>query len=86
MMCSIWNTFHMAYFIIHVSGDATLTMGPYGSAGTCVINYAPRQINTVVRAELLFDCSSQCQPYVTINAASQSTVIPAQLTASSNNK
>ena len=36
------------YFMIHVRGDATLTIGPYGSAGTCIINYAPPQINVVV--------------------------------------
>ena len=30
--------------MIHVQGDTTLTIGPYGSAGTCIINYAPRQI------------------------------------------
>ena len=39
---------HTDDFIIHVWGDATLTIGPYGSAGTCIINYAPPQINVVV--------------------------------------
>ena len=29
-------------------GDAMLSMGPYGSAGTCIINYAPPEINVVV--------------------------------------
>ena len=38
----------MADFMIHVRGDATLTIGPHGSAGTCIINYAPPQINVVV--------------------------------------
>ena len=46
--CPVWNTSHTADFIIHVRGDATLTIGPYGSAGTCIINYAPAQINVVV--------------------------------------
>ena len=41
-------TSHTADFMIHVRGDATLTIGPYGSAGTCIINYAPPQINVVV--------------------------------------
>ena len=40
---------HTGDFMIHVRGDATLTIGPYGSAGTCIINYyAPPQINVVV--------------------------------------
>ena len=39
---------HTADFMIHVRGDAMLTIGPYGSAGTCIINYAPPQINVVV--------------------------------------
>ena len=46
--CPIWKTSHTADFMIHVRGDATLTIGPYGSAGTCIINYAPPQINVVV--------------------------------------
>ena len=46
--CPVWNTSHTADFMIHVRGDATLTIGPYGSAGTCIINYAPPQINVVV--------------------------------------
>ena len=46
--CPIWNTSHTADFMIHVRGDATLTIGPYGSAGTCIINYTPPQINVVV--------------------------------------
>ena len=52
--------------------DTTLTMGPYGSAGMCIINYAPLEINVVIMAMPIFDCSPQCQPYVTISAASQS--------------
>ena len=39
---------HTADFMIPVRGDATLTIGSYGSAGTCIINYAPPQINVVV--------------------------------------
>ena len=46
--CPVWNTSHTDDFMIHVRGDATLTIGPYGSAGTCIINYAPPQINVVV--------------------------------------
>ena len=46
--CPVWNTSHTADFMIHVRGDATLTIGPYGSTGTCIINYAPPQINVVV--------------------------------------
>ena len=45
---TVWNTSHMGDFMIHVRGDATLTIGPYGSAGTCIINYTPPQINVVV--------------------------------------
>ena len=51
--CLIWNTSHMADFMIHVRGDATLTIGSYGSAGTCIINYAPPQINVVVMTLVL---------------------------------
>ena len=47
-------------------------MGPYGSVGTCIINYTPPEINVVV-AKALFHCSSRCQPYVPIRAVSQST-------------
>ena len=32
--CPVWNTSHTVDFMIHVRGDATLTIGPYGSAGT----------------------------------------------------
>ena len=39
--CPVWNTSHTADFMIHVWGDATLTIGPYRSAGPCIINYAP---------------------------------------------
>ena len=46
--CPVWNMPHTADFMIHVWGDATLTIGPYGSAGMCIINYAPPQINVVV--------------------------------------
>ena len=46
--CPVWNMSHTADFMIHVRGDTTLTIGPYGSAGTCIINYAPPQINVVV--------------------------------------
>ena len=46
--CPVWNTSPTDDFIIHVRGDATLTIGPYGSAGPCIINYAPPQINVVV--------------------------------------
>ena len=46
--CPVWNTSHTDDFIIHVQGDATLTIGPYGSTGTCIINYTPPQINVVV--------------------------------------
>ena len=35
-------------FMIHVRGDATLTIGPYGSAVMCIINYAPPQINVML--------------------------------------
>ena len=52
-------------FIIHVSGP--FTMGPYGRAGTCIINYATPEIHVVVMA--LFDCLPQYQPYITISAA-----------------
>ena len=45
--CPVWNTSHTADFMIHVRGDATLTIGSYGSAGTCIINYAPPLINVV---------------------------------------
>ena len=38
---------------------------PYGSAGMCIINYAPPEIN-VIMAKAMFDCSSQCQRYITI--------------------
>ena len=44
------HVFHTADFIIHVRGDATLTMGLDGSAGTCIINYASPEINVVVMA------------------------------------
>ena len=46
--CPEWNASHTADFMIHVRGDATLTIGPYGSAGACIINYTPPQINVVV--------------------------------------
>ena len=46
--CPVWNTSHTADFMIHVRGDTTLTIGSYGSTGTCIINYAPPQINVVV--------------------------------------
>ena len=46
--CLVWNTSHTADFMIHVRGDATLTIRSYGSAGTCIINYTPPQINVVV--------------------------------------
>ena len=46
--CPIWNTSHTADFMIYVRGDATLTIGPYGSAGMCIINYAPPQINVIM--------------------------------------
>ena len=36
-------------------GDAMLTMGPYGSVGTCIKNYAPPEINHVVMTKALFD-------------------------------
>ena len=36
--CPVWNTSHTADFMIHVRGDATLTIGPYGSPGTCIVN------------------------------------------------
>ena len=38
--CPVWTS-HTADFMIHVRVDATLTIGSYGSAGTCIINYAP---------------------------------------------
>ena len=62
----------MANFIVHFRGDMTLTIGPYGSAGTCIINYAPPEINVVIMVKALLDCSSHCQPCVTISAASLS--------------
>ena len=71
--CVVWNVFHMAHFILHVSGEATLDMGPYRSTGVCHINYTLPEINVVVMAKALFDCSSQCQPCITIRAASQLT-------------
>ena len=43
VLCPVRNTSHTADFIIHVRGDATLTIGPYGSAGTCIINYYIRR-------------------------------------------
>ena len=46
--CPIWNTSHTDDFIIHVRGDAMLTIGPYGSTGTCIIDYAPPQVNVVL--------------------------------------
>ena len=61
------------YTPILLWGDAILTIGPYGSAGTCIINYALPQINVVIMAKAVFISLSQCQPYVTINAVSQST-------------
>ena len=50
--CPVWNTSHTDDFIIHVRGDATLTIGPYGT-GTCIINYTPPQISVVVMTLLL---------------------------------
>ena len=70
--CPVWNTSHTADFMIHVRGDATVTIAPYGSTGTCIINYAPPQINIVVMTLALCDCSAQYQVYVTISAVSQS--------------
>ena len=46
--CPVWNTSHTTDFMIRVRGDVTLTIGPYGSTGMCIINYAPPQINVVV--------------------------------------
>ena len=34
--------------------DSTLAMGPYGSTGTCIINYIPIKINVVIIAKALF--------------------------------
>ena len=65
--CPVWNTSHSADFMIHVRGDATLTIGPYGSAGTCIINYAPPQINVVDIRHCVIG-SSQYQAYVKISA------------------
>ena len=42
---------HIIIFIIHISGDATLTVGPDEKAGTCIINYAPSEINVVDMAK-----------------------------------
>ena len=80
---------HVPYgrFLIQVRGDATLTIGPYGSAGTCIINYAPPQINVVVMTlaivSLFVTISSvrHNQRCITIDS-----VIPAQSTAHSSNK
>ena len=73
-MCSMEHV-PCGNFNIHIRGDATLTMGPYGSTGTFIINYAPPENNVVVNGTIhlkaLFDCSSQYQPYGTISAASQ---------------
>ena len=85
--CPVWNTSHTAGFMIHVRGDATLTIGPYGSAGTCIINDAPPQITVVVMTLVivwLFVTISSIrhnQRCVTIDS-----VIPAQSTAHSSNK
>ena len=65
--CPVWNTSHTADFMIHVRGDVTLTIGPYGSAGTCIINYAPPQINVVDIRHCVI-VSSQFQAYVKISA------------------
>ena len=51
---------------MHVRVEVTLTMGPFGSTGTCIINYTPPEINIVVMVKALFVCchnvniTSQC--------------------------
>ena len=79
--------FHTADFMIHDRGDATLTIGPYGSAGTCIINYAPPQINVVVMTLVIVWL------FVTISSVHHNqwcittdSVIPAQSTAHSSHK
>ena len=55
------------YILYMFQGAATLTTEPYGSAGTCIINYAPPQINVVVMAKALF-------VFHNVNITSQSTL------------
>ena len=56
-------------------GDATLSTGPYGSAGTCIINYAVSEIN-VVMAKVLFDCHNQYRDTCTIKSEFQQETAP----------
>ena len=44
---------HTADFMIHVRGDTTLTIGSYGSAGTCIINCV-----------VPYSCARHLVPYV----------------------
>ena len=49
--CPVWNTSHTADFMIHVRGEAMLTIGPMEAqerVGLHIINYAPPQINVVI--------------------------------------
>ena len=48
-------------------GDATLTRRPYGSAGTCIINYATPEINVVNMAKALLSTLYRNQGCVTID-------------------
>ena len=64
-MCSILEHVPHGQFY-----NAMLTMGPYGSAGLCTMNYTPPQINMVIMTKALFDCPSQCQPHIIISDAS----------------
>ena len=65
-------TIILLYFIIMFQGE-DINYGALSSTGTCIINCAPPEINVIVMAKALFDCLSNCQPDITINAASQST-------------
>ena len=59
--------------VIYICGGP-LTMGPYRSAGMCIMNYAPPEINVVVIAKALFHCLSRCEAcYVRISTVSQLT-------------
>ena len=83
----VWNTPHTADYIIHVRGAVTLTVRPYGSIGTCIINYAPPRINVVIMTLgivwLFVTISRVCHNQRCITIGS---VIPAQTTAHSSNK
>ena len=43
----------MANFLYTFRGDGMVTMGSCGTAGTCIINYAPLEINIIIIAKSL---------------------------------